>query len=195
MRSAHRTRLASGLLVLIAAAGCGGEAVARGEDAKSSALVRAERRAYDGAPPVVPHTAFGMTCTECHNRDGREVPGVGFSPPSPHELTAGLSAIARCRQCHVSRETDGIFRANSFSGLPQDLRHGTKLHPEAPPVMPHPVFMRENCQACHSGQAAREEIRTSHPERVRCRQCHVEQVTTEAPLGLRLTAEPRREPS
>jgi cytochrome c-type protein NapB len=34
--------------------------------------------------------------------------------------------------------------------------------------------MRENCAACHAGPAAREEIRTSHPERTRCRQCHVE---------------------
>jgi hypothetical protein len=33
--------------------------------------------------------------------------------------------------------------------------------------------MRENCAACHTGPAAREEIRTTHPERIRCRQCHV----------------------
>ena len=51
------------------------------------------------------------------------------------------------------------------------------LNPLAPPVMPHSAFMRENCLACHSGPAAREEIRTPHPERPRCGQCHVQQVT------------------
>jgi cytochrome c-type protein NapB len=39
--------------------------------------------------------------------------------------------------------------------------------------------MRENCAACHTGPAAREEIRTSHPERTRCRQCHVPVTTRE----------------
>ena len=31
----------------------------------------------------------------------------------------------------------------------------------------------ENCVACHSGPAAVAEIRTKHPERANCRQCHV----------------------
>ena len=89
-----------------------------------------------------------------------------------------MSARSRCRQCHVLRRTEAIFVENTFVGLPQDLRHGRRLHIEAPPVIPHSVFMRENCVACHTGPAAREEIRTSHPERLRCRQCHLEQQTT-----------------
>ena len=148
-----------------------------GAPGRSPAPVRAERRAYDGAPPVIPHLDFGSACTECHGERGVEVAGVGFSPPSPHEATQGLSALSRCRQCHVEKQTDSTFQGNSFAGLRQDLRRGRRLYDQAPPVMPHPVFMRENCAACHSGPAAREEIRTPHPERQRCNQCHVPQQT------------------
>lgn len=146
---------------------------------KTAALQRAERRAYDGAPPVIPHENSGMTCTECHDPEGMNVEGVGFAPPSPHETTLGMSAFSRCRQCHVFAVTEGELRGNSFAGLRQDLRRGARLNPYAPPTLPHKVFMRENCTACHSGPAAREEIRTSHPERPRCRQCHVSVETRE----------------
>ena len=141
---------------------------------KSSAATRADRRAYDGAPPVIPHAGLGMRCVECHNRMGRQVENLGFAPASPHEKTPGLSMYSNCRQCHVERTTRAVFVANSFEGIPQDLRQGRRAL-GAPPVMPHPKFMRDNCQACHTGPAARTSIRTSHPERVRCLQCHVEQ--------------------
>ncbi len=151
---------------------CGGPTPEDGV-VKSSALVRAERRAYDGAPPVMAHEELGIECVECHDMQGMEVADLGFAPPSPHEETLGMSAISRCRQCHVPALTDGVFTANSFEGLRQDLRRGRRLNELAPPTIPHKSFMRENCLACHSGAAAREPIRTSHPERVRCRQCHL----------------------
>lgn len=174
------------VLALNGLAGCG-----RGDDAKkdgdgdtrtvvkTSATERAERRGYDGAPPVIPHEMFGVACMSCHNDRGMEVEGVGFAPPMPHEVTAGLSDVARCRQCHVFRETDEVFVASDFRGLAQDLRQGRRLNDMTPPVIPHPVFMRENCYACHAGTAAREEIRCSHPERARCQQCHVEENATD----------------
>lgn len=160
---------------------------------KTAAVVRAERRLYDGAPPVIPHEPFGAQCTSCHGERGISVPGVGFSPPSPHGDTAGMGALAgvdqdgltvpgnviRCQQCHLFQRAEEPWVENEFVGLRQDLRRGERLYPLAPPVIPHKVFMRENCHACHAGPAAREEIRTDHPERPRCRQCHVEQVTTE----------------
>ena len=146
---------------------------------KTPAVKRALRRAYDGAPPTIPHADFGSNCTSCHNAQGLHVPDVGFAPPMPHAQTAGLSSIARCKQCHVYKSIDEVFKKSDYTGFPQDLRSGKRQHSEAPPVIPHPVFMRENCQACHSGLAAREEIRCSHPERVRCVQCHLEQSTTE----------------
>lgn len=140
---------------------------------KTAAVLRAERRAYDGAPPVIAHDDFGITCTECHNLEGMEVAGVGYAPPSPHQGTLGMSAVSRCRQCHVFALTEDTFAGNTFAGLRQDLRHGGRLNDLAPPTIPHKTFMRENCIACHTGPAAREEIRTSHPERPRCVQCHV----------------------
>jgi len=149
-----------------------------GDARKSAASVRAERRAYDGAPPVVPHDDFKMSCTSCHQQQGISVPEVGFSPPMPHLATKGLSAISNCKQCHVFKKTTTLFKQSDFTGVRQDLRRGERLNFLAPPVLPHAVFMRENCQACHTGPAAREEIRCTHPERPRCVQCHVPQMTT-----------------
>ncbi len=145
---------------------------------KTSGAQRAQRRAYDGAPPVIPHPAFSANCLECHDSKGVAVPGIGFAPPSPHGDTTGMSATSRYRQCHVEQRTRRVFKASRFEGLQQDLRRGDRFSAGSPPVMPHSVFMRENCAACHGGPAAREEIRTSHPERVRCRQCHAEQRAT-----------------
>ena len=185
-RSPHRWLWQLALLLLLAACAPATDQVdVPGADGavKTAALARAERRAYDGAPPVIAHEDFGMTCTECHDLQGMEVEGVGFAPPSPHAWprssasggtsTLGMSALSRCQQCHVFSRTEDEFRANAFAGLRQDLRRGARLNPIAPPTLPHKAFMRENCVACHSGPAAREEIRTDHPTRPRCRQCHV----------------------
>jgi len=116
---------------------------------------------------------FGAACTSCHDTDGMAVENVGFAPPSPHDGTPEAGTTIRCRQCHVFVKTEGLFVKNTFAGLQQDLRTGGRLYPGAPPTIPHKIIMRENCVACHAGPAAREEIRTSHPERTRCRQCHV----------------------
>lgn len=147
--------------------------------AKSPAAVRARRRAYNGAPPVIPHASMGAACVQCHNQRGMEVEGVGFAPPSPHADTRGMGETARCRQCHVFALSRGIFAENQFIGLAQNLRPGPRLYAGAPPVIPHRVFMRENCVACHDGAAARDVIRTSHPERTRCQQCHAQRVALE----------------
>lgn len=163
--------------VAITAAGCGDAdtvPVPNQEGAvKSAALVRADRRAYDGAPPTIPHEPFGMDCSSCHNPRGMPVSGVGFAPASPHEGTARVGGTTRCRQCHVFATDDGTFVDSEYEGFRQDLRAGGRATPGAPPTIPHRTLMRENCVACHDGPGAREEIRTAHPERTRCRQCHV----------------------
>ncbi len=175
----HRTGLISCALAaaILAAAGCGGGdtvPVPEHEGAvKSAAHVRAERRAYDGAPPTIPHDDFGMSCGACHNSRGMPVDGVGYAPASPHDGTSQAGSMVRCRQCHVFAATDRLFVASDYVGLRQDLRFGGRATPGAPPTIPHRTQMRENCVACHDGPAAREEVRTSHPERERCRQCHV----------------------
>lgn len=190
MRGQGRTGLACAIAALAWASpllplvGCGDDDSGAGKGAraaaKSSAAERAARRAYDGAPPVIPHQSFGVACISCHNEKGVEVAGVGFAPPSPHEGTPGMSAASRCQQCHVFRGGEGEFAANAFSGLPQNFRKGERLYRGAPPSIPHRLFMRENCLACHGGGAAREEIRCSHPERSRCLQCHA--ASSDAPV-------------
>lgn len=149
----------------------------RSDAAKSVPVVRAERRAYDGAPPTIPHQAQGADCPTCHTRVGVAVEGLGFAPASPHEQTVGLGMSSRCRQCHVPATTNDVWVESEFLGEPQNLEPGPRMYALAPPTIPHPTFMRENCLACHDGAAAREAIRTSHPERTACRQCHAERVT------------------
>jgi cytochrome c-type protein NapB len=168
----HRARL--GLLVTVLAivpAGCresAPPAVAR------SIEQRAAGRAYDGAPPVIPHAIAGE-CTTCHDDDGSEIAGVGVAPASPHGAIAASGGLRRCRQCHVPSATAEVMVASRFSGLPQGPWKGGRATPGAPPTIPHMLQLRENCLACHAGPASRVEIRTSHPERPRCRQCHAAQ--------------------
>ena len=193
-------RAAVSLLALVAlvAAGCSdpGKVPVPDRDGavKSTASVRAERRAYDGAPPTVPHENFGASCTGCHDGRGQSVSGVGFAPASPHDNTSKASATVRCRQCHVFQTTNDLFVASEYEGIPQDLAAGDRATAGAPPRIPHRILMRENCVACHDGPGAREEARTTHPERTRCRQCHVPVAGNqvfESSLGAGLTDEER----
>lgn len=149
---------------------------AKPEGVTWASRVRAARRAYDGAPPVIPHPPLGGACTTCHTDLGREVPGIGQAPPNPHRHTPGLSDQSRCQQCHVFRQTNEELVANTFQGLGQDLRRGERLYAQAPPVIPHGLFMREDCVACHAGPSVRPEIRCTHPDRLNCRQCHASRV-------------------
>jgi cytochrome c-type protein NapB len=173
-RSAWRFVTVAGCLAL---SGCGGDrwdpVPGHPEAVKSKAEVRAGRRLYDGAPPVIPHGPFGAACSACHDMEGIAVEGIGYAPASPHVGTPEEASTQRCRQCHVFAETDRAFVKSSFAGVPQDLAPGERLYDGAPPTIPHRTFMRETCLACHSGPGAREGIVTSHPERTRCRQCHV----------------------
>ena len=143
---------------------------------ESAAGERSERRLFDGAPPTIPHQSAVGECTSCHSGATREIPSMGIAPASPHTRTAGLQAVP-CKQCHVEKRSGESFVESTFRGIGQDLRPGRRANTLAPPVIPHMVFMRENCAACHTGAAARKEIRTSHPERTNCRQCHVERLT------------------
>ncbi len=129
------------------------------------------RRAYPGAPPVIPHptdndqTIGGRDCLRCHG-DGGYVPKFGaFSPVVPHP------ELVSCRQCHVSLRTEGRFRATNWSTVAAPPIGGAAL-PGGPPPIPHRLQMRENCLACHTGPGAVVELHMDHPERVNCRQCH-----------------------
>lgn len=52
-------------------------------------------------------------------------------------------------------------------------RAARRAYDGVPLAIPHPVFMREHCVTCHTGETARQEILGSHPERVHCVKCHV----------------------
>ena len=87
---------------------------------KSISAVRALRRAYDGAPPpVIPHPPLGADCSACHDSGSLFVEGMGYAPTSLHGKTPGIAGLERCRQCHVFRETIGIFRGSDFQGMLQ----------------------------------------------------------------------------
>lgn len=166
-------------LILIAA-GCGSPA-SPPEPSAVSSDVRAARRAYAGAPPVIPHPRQAGSCTTCHTTEAKPVPGLGLAPPNPHRHTPGLSDRSRCVQCHIFSHAHDEFSGTTFAGLSPATPHGDRLYPHAPPRVPHRLFLREDCLGCHAGPAARPEIRCTHADRTRCLQCHVPISGTESP--------------
>lgn len=154
-------------------------------------------RAFPGAPPRIPHGLTepefrGGRCNVCHRRGGYVERFAAYAPVTPHP------ELGECLQCHVADDAlvgipfrdetgheDVCFQchildreAPRFASLdwPEPAwpaLHATAL-PNAPPVIPHTLQLRENCLACHIGAGAVEEIRTPHAERANCRQCHVE---------------------
>lgn len=129
------------------------------------------RRAFPGAPPAVPHpladpTAYGgSACTSCHSDGGWVEKWEAWAPVTPHP------SWENCLQCHVPSVGKGVFRASTFQPAPPPPVN-QRAFPGAPPAVPHEFQMRENCLACHAGPGAVNELRTTHPERVGCRQCH-----------------------
>jgi cytochrome c-type protein NapB len=159
--------------VLVAA--CGPNTPSGGVTRSTS--TRAAGRAFDGAPPTIPHDAAIGSCTTCHAADGAVIDGVGVAPASPHGEAAADGAFRRCRQCHVPATGAALLVASRFTGLPQGSWKSSRATPGAPPTIPHTLQLRRECLTCHAGPGARPEIRTTHPERVRCRQCHVPDVS------------------
>lgn len=152
-------------------------------------------RAYPGAPPRIPH---GLTndelrttaCRSCHERGGYAQRFGAYAPVTPHpeqteclQCHAGDDALygdappadapnALCRQCHDTRSLirQSVlidWRPAAWPSLAPRPGDGT------PPPIPHELALRGNCNACHAGAAAVAELRTTHPERTDCRQCHV----------------------
>lgn len=128
-------------------------------------------RHYPGAPPCIPHDldpdiARDMACNVCHEKGGYVQKYNAYAPLTPHP------EFSNCMQCHVERTTESLFQSSDFAAAAPPALNRAVL-PGGPPPIPHTLQLRENCLACHSGPAAPLEIRTSHPERINCRQCHV----------------------
>jgi nitrate reductase (cytochrome), electron transfer subunit len=132
-----------------------------------------DRRAFDGAPPVVPHAIDQnnpMSCLACHEKPTQI--GVRIAPAMSHPH------YANCLQCHASSRGTGIpgERNQAISSLSSfvgafPLGQASRAGEGAPPTIPHAVTHRESCLSCH-GPQGNAPIRTTHPERASCLQCH-----------------------
>jgi cytochrome c-type protein NapB len=169
-RSAVPCAPAAALVVgLAACAVTGATACAPRAGPLERAAYRRVQRAYEGAPPVVPHAVRSLQrqdCLACHG-DGLRLADGGLAPRTPHP------GQTQCPQCHVEQVAAGPGPAEStFAGLVLPAR-GTRAYAGAPPTIPHALPTRRECLGCH-GEYGGSPIRTPHPDRVNCRQCHVE---------------------
>ncbi len=138
-------------------------------DVRAQAALRANRL-FDGAPPVIPHLVGDLgrdDCLNCHLKgDATDTDGDGkLAARTPH------AELTNCRQCHVERITDDTFADNPFEGGVWDM--GTRQTDLSPWRIPHPLTLRENCSVCHTGDNVAAHVKTTHPERTNCVQCHV----------------------
>ncbi len=146
--------------------------VVRTEAMRSEALAdRARNRAFDTAPPTIPHPAgqeSAAACLACHGQ-GLKVGGRVATRMSHAPFTS-------CTQCHVEGGQTGLpwkgddGGGNGFAGLTRS-GPGERAYPGAPPTIPHTTWMREDCLSCH-GPVARPGLRTTHPYLTNCTQCH-----------------------
>lgn len=131
---------------------------------------RATLRAFEGAPPVVPHPVLDInvqTCRACH--------AAGLRAGDKISRMVSHTYLVNCTQCHVEAAAPGLAEArefpNSFQGRRASGYGGTRAWAGAPPVMPHGVFMRTNCVSCH-GEFGYDGWRPDHLSRTNCVQCH-----------------------
>jgi len=161
------------------------DAVDLGDEDKRAALAqRAERRAYFGAPPVIPHPVQQQSqaeCRACHEL-GVRIRGLAATP-YPHDN------LVSCTQCHAmgapglpwdpdGQREDPRAVVNTFVGESAPLK-GERWTGIAPPRLPHPTFMHERCISCH-GPNGRDAMKSTHPDRQSCLQCHPTDSTLEA---------------
>ncbi len=141
-----------------------------GPGQKEFALVtRKQNRAFNGAPPTIPHPVDQLSakaCIVCH--------GEGISTQSLRIPKMSHQLLENCTQCHVEVNSvhtpSSLFRENDFAGLPAPTG-GPRAFEGAPPMIPHSTWMRVDCTTCH-GFAGLQGIRTTHPWRQNCLQCH-----------------------
>jgi cytochrome c-type protein NapB len=138
-------------------------------DKNFALAARALNRAFNGAPPTVPHPVdqvSSQSCMACH--------GEGFATSTLRASKMSHQYLDNCTQCHVEQNprhmTAQEFRESTFVGLPAPTE-GPRAYPGAPPQIPHTTWMRVDCLSCH-GTASTFGIRTTHPWRDNCLQCH-----------------------
>jgi nitrate reductase (cytochrome), electron transfer subunit len=136
---------------------------------------RRRRRAYPAAPPVIPHQVSQRAQPNCRTCHEQGVVLGGKRAPVP-----GHPMMANCTQCHAQAPVPSGLASlpsvpppvhNAFLSV-GEVQSGPRAWAGAPPGIPHPIFMRQGCLACH-GPDGLAGIRTSHPQRGQCVQCHV----------------------
>lgn len=148
---------------------------------------RRARRVYEGAPPWIPHPVSEeldrtQDCAPCHTFGGYN-PGIRtYSPRTPHP------EYTNCLQCHVARVAQELFRPTDWVTPPWPEYGRERELLGAPPPIPHTLQLRERCLTCHGGGSAAPDIRTTHPERFNCRQCHLPLGEGEEPFTRPLNA-------
>ncbi|TWT66670.1 diheme cytochrome c precursor [Allorhodopirellula solitaria] len=145
-------------------------------DKEASSKLRASRRAFNGAPPVIPHPVENTTdaaCYACHSG------GVKMAGMKPSVMSHQF--LGNCVQCHAPmapapfQDVDADVATN-FVGLPAP-KQGERAYQGAPPTIPHSQWMRENCNACHGGPNGWAGMESTHPWRTNCTQCHAPSAT------------------
>ncbi|MCR9211949.1 MAG: diheme cytochrome c precursor, partial [bacterium] len=143
---------------------------------EASSKLRASRRAFNGAPPIIPHPVENTTdaaCYACHS-NGVKMAGLKASVMS-HQF------LGNCVQCHAPmapapfQDVDASVDT-SFVGLPAP-KQGKRAYKGAPPTIPHSQWMRESCNACHGGPHGWAGMESTHPWRTNCTQCHAPSAT------------------
>jgi cytochrome c-type protein NapB len=136
-----------------------------------SLVAREKRRAFNGAPPTVPHAIDQLnsaSCMACHGKGLRSKSLRAGKMPHPY--------YSSCTQCHVEQQAkfapaSATFE-NAFAGVTAPT-HGNRAYQGAPPVIPHNTWMRNDCLSCH-GHTAAPGMATTHPWSTSCLQCHGE---------------------
>lgn len=149
------------------------------ERAKLRSLAeRSSRRAFNGAPPVIPH-AIARTddaaCVVCHGD------GAIIGQLVANSMSHGL--LTNCLQCHAAPPPQPFAHLeqaaeNSFVGLPAPTS-GAREYSDSPPVIPHSTWMRERCLSCHGGATGWPGLAVTHHWRTNCMQCHATTATLE----------------
>lgn len=140
-------------------------------DKLASTRTRASRRAFNGAPPIIPHAVQGTSDAACYACHGK---GLLIDKKVAGQMSHGF--LANCTQCHalpppVPFASVDATVESTFVGLPAPTQ-GKRAYPGAPPTIPHSTWMRESCLACHGGKTAWLGLQSTHPWRSACQQCH-----------------------
>lgn len=141
------------------------------KDKLESLSTRATRRAYNGAPPIIPHAVERTNDAACYACHGH---GALVGERVANRMSHGF--LVNCLQCHATPPPKPFAHveaevATTFTGLPAPTS-GERAFSDAPPVIPHSTWMRERCLSCHGGAAGWPGLEVTHRWRANCLQCH-----------------------